>query len=132
MSTARAFRRPAVGALCGFLLILPFAACAATAGFHVAVQTASTSQGTCASGPSTGTADFQVTCTSGQFVSMLPLPPHALAGIPSRILRFNMLRGAPDSTRYAGSREPPLPVTAMRVSSDPAVTAGPVEILVSF
>jgi len=96
---------------------------------------ASTSQGSCASGPLTETADFQVMCTSGQFVSILPLSAHALVGTPGRMFRFNMMGGSPAParpTRSADSREPPLPVTAMRVSSALGSTTGPVEILVSF
>jgi hypothetical protein len=135
MNAVCAPRRQAVGALCGLLLTLPFAVCAATAGFHVAVQMGSTSQGSCASGPLTNTADFQVTCTSGQFVSISPWPVQPFVGTPGSAYRYYMVRSAPDperSTRFPVSREPPLPATAMRVSSGPGLSAGPVEILVSF
>lgn len=135
MNPVCAPRRHAVGALCGLLLTLPFAVCATTAGFHVAVQMASTSQGTCASGPLTNTTDFQVTCTSVQFVSISPWPARPFVGTPGSAFRYHLMRGAPDperSTRFPVSQEPPLPATAMRVSSGPGPATGPVEILVSF
>lgn len=135
MNAVCAARRPAAGALCGLLLALPFAVCAATAGFHVAVQMGSASQGTCASGPLSNTADFQVTCTSGQFVSISPWPVQPFVGTPGSAFRYHMVHGAPDperSSRFPVSREPPLPATAMRVSAGPGPVAGPVEILVSF
>jgi hypothetical protein len=128
--------RRAVGVLCGLLLTWPLAAgAAATAGFHVAVKMASTSQGTCVSEPLNEAADFQVTCTSGQFVDILPMPLHAFVGTPGSQFRYLMMRGASNSARSARfpvSRDPPASVTAMRVSSGHERTDEPVEILVSF
>jgi hypothetical protein len=128
--------RRVAGMLCGLLLTCPFAAgAAATASFHVAVKMASTSQGICVSEPLNEAADFQVTCTSGQFVDILPMPFHAFVGIPGSQFRYLMMRGASDSARSARfpvSRDPPASVTAMRVSSGHEPTDEPVEILVSF
>lgn len=129
-------RRRVAGMLCGLLLAWPFAAgAAATAGFHVAVKMASTSQGTCVSQPLNEPADFQVTCTSGQFVDILPMPLLAFVGTSGRQFRYLMMRGASDSARSARfpiSRDPPASVTAMRASSGHEPTDEPVEILVSF
>lgn len=129
-------RRRAAGVLCGLLLAQPFAADAsATAGFHVTAKLASTSEGTCVSEFLNEPTDFQVTCTSGQFVNISPRPAHAFVGTPGNTFRFHMMRGTPGSTypiRFPASRESPASITAMRVSSGPEPTAGSVEILVSF
>lgn len=129
-------RHRVAGMLCGLLLTCPFAAGAsATAGFHVAVKLASTSQGTCVSEPLNELANFQVTCTSGQFVDILPMPLPAFVGTSGSQLRYLMLGGASNSARSAQfpvSRDPPASVTAMRVSSGHEPTDEPVEILVSF
>jgi hypothetical protein len=137
MSAVCEARRRAAGALCGLFLALPPAASAsATAGFHVAVKmAASPSQGTCVSESLNESADFQVTCTSGQFVNISPELGLPFAGTPGGAFRYLMMRGAPGSVRPTGlpvPREPPASVTAMRMSSEPEATAGPVEILVSF
>lgn len=136
MNAAWFARRLAAGVLCGLLLPSPYAAgAAATAGFQIAVEMASTSQGTCVSEPLNEPADFQVTCTSGQFVNLSPRPTSAFVGAPGNAFRYHMMRGPPVSslpTHSPVSREAPASITAMRVSSGSDPAAGPVEILVSF
>lgn len=128
--------RLAAGALCGLLLAQPFAAGgAATAGFHVAVRLASTTEGTCVSEPLNESADFRVSCTSGQFVSISPSPPRAFVGTPGNAFRYHLMPttpGAVRSGRLADAREAPASATAMQVSPGRGPSAGPVEILVSF
>lgn len=137
MSAVCSARRRAAGTLCGLLLTLPFAvSAAATAGFHVAVKMPTASQdGTCASEPLNEPADFQVTCTSGQFVNISPLSPHPFVGTPGGTFRYFIMSRTPGSARparFPAARESPASVTAMRVSSDSEPTARPVEVLVSF
>lgn len=136
MNAVCSTHRRAVGVLCGLLLAQPFAASAgATAGFLVAVNLGSTSQGTCLSEPLGEPTDFQVTCTSGQFVSMSPRSTLSFAGTPGGTYRYHLVPGTPGfarPTRRPALREPPATVTAMQVSSGSASPTEPVEILVSF
>jgi len=142
MSTAGLARRCATGLLlCGLSVALPLLAGAtSTAGFNVAVRlTPASHSGVCTSETLSEQtqAVFQVSCASGHFVSMLPIPNRPFAGTHASAFRFHLLA----SSRGTGSSGIGLTpgmndsfpeVMTMRVFSGRSQLDEQVEILVSF